>query len=136
MKNITILFIAFLALLTSCEKKVQEDEFIYLVFRDGSGEILVSEEARVTEHTNKVFLIKTGSNNQLNYLEKDNGKWVGEIEIYRQNSGYYYFDVELDGKAAGRTIMEGSFSGQVDELINDNYSGDTYTVEGTLEIKD
>lgn len=136
MKNITILFIAFLALLTSCEKKVQEDEFLYLVFRDGSGEILVSEEARVTEHTNKVFLIKTGSNNQLNYLEKDNGKWVGEIEIYRQNSGYYYFDVELDGKAAGRTIMEGSFSGQVDELFNDNYTGESYELSGELEVRD
>lgn len=136
MKNITILFIAFLALLTSCEKKVQEDEFIYLVFRDGSGEILVSEEARVTEHTNKVFLIKTGSNNQLNYLEKDNGKWVGEIEIYRQNSGYYYFDVELEGKVAGRTIMEGSFSGQVDELFNDNYTGESYELSGELEVRD
>ena len=136
MKNITILFIAFLALLTSCEKKVQEDEFIYLVFRDGSGENLVSEEARVTEHTNKVFLIKTGSNNQLNYLEKDNGKWVGEIEIYRQNSGYYYFDVELEGKVAGRTIMEGSFSGQVDELFNDNYTGESYELSGELEVRD
>lgn len=120
----------------SCTQKVEEDEYVYLVFRDANEEILISEEAKVTEHTNKIFLLKTGSNNQLNYLEKEDGKWIGEIEVYRQNSGYYYLDVELDGKAAGRTIMEGSFTGQVDELLNDNYTGDTYSVEGTLEIKD
>lgn len=120
----------------SCTQKVEEDAYVYLVFRDANNEILISEEAKVTEHTNKIFLIKTGSNNQLNYLGREDGKWVGEIEIYRQNSGYFYFDVELEGKAVRRTIMEGSFSGQVDELLNDNYTGETYTVSGTLEIED
>lgn len=134
MKKIITLFS--LLLLFSCTQKVEEDEYVYLVFRDANNEILVSEEAKVTEHTNKIFLIKTGSNNQLNYLEKEDGKWAGEIEIYRQNSGYYYFDVELEGKAVGRTIMEGNFTGQVDELLNDNYTGESYTIDGTLEIKD
>ena len=130
------LSILILIVFSAC-KRVQKDDKVYLAFRDNStNEIMFTEEVEVEQSKASFMIIKTVSTGNVSYLEKENGSYQGQVELFRWNSAFVICSIELDRKNLGRILMKGEFSGVSQEWKNGQFTGNQSLISGTLELLD
>lgn len=133
MKYFFVTLIVLVALI-SC-KRVQKDDTVYLAFRNSdTDEILFTEEIEVQESKANFMIIKSGSSGNVSYLEKQDGFYTGDLEIFRWNTAFINCQISLERKTVGRILMKGDFHGISQSWYNGQFTGTETAISGELEL--
>lgn len=131
-----LLLVTGLIVITSCHKRVKTNDNAYLLFRDANGEVILTEEIVVDASRSTYMVLHAKSVSESYFLEKSNGEYSGEFEMYRFDNADYDLTIKLRRKGVGNVKMKGEFSGIMNELSNNAFTGQQFTINGTIELRE